>query len=67
MYDDGVHQFVITGHDPFRAAARDAVETLGHQIIRAEDFGASSSDKNSLTLPGVARLERAVTPFSQPR
>ena len=32
---------VIGGMEEHRAAAREAVESLGHTVIAAEDFGAS--------------------------
>lgn len=44
---------VITGYEAFRDAARQAVETLGHQVIRAEDFGASTSSPRVACLSGV--------------
>ncbi|MGI4757637.1 MAG: DUF4062 domain-containing protein [Janthinobacterium lividum] len=31
---------LITGMEPFRAAAKDAIATLRHEPIMAEDFGA---------------------------
>ena len=30
---------VITGYEHFRDAVATAVESLGHEVIRAEDFG----------------------------
>ncbi len=32
---------VITGYEHFRDAVAAAVESLGHEVIRAEEFGAS--------------------------
>ena len=32
---------VIAGYEAYRAVVQTAVETLGHEVIRAEDFGAS--------------------------
>jgi hypothetical protein len=33
---------LIGGYERYRAAAHEAVETLGHQVVRAEDFPASA-------------------------
>ncbi|MGO4527390.1 DUF4062 domain-containing protein [Microvirga sp. 2MCAF35] len=44
---------VITGYEAVRAAAQDAIETLGHEVIRAEDFGASASSPQIACLSGV--------------
>ncbi len=42
---DGMKIFIsspISGYESFRDAAAEAVETLGHQVVRAEDFPASA-------------------------
>jgi RIO-like serine/threonine protein kinase len=32
---------LVSGYEPYRAAVGEAVEALGHQVVRAEDFSAS--------------------------
>ena len=51
---------VITGFEPYRAAAADAVRTLGHEIIRAEDFSASSMTPQQACLAGVRESDVVV-------
>lgn len=51
---------VITGFEPYRAAAADAVSTLGHEIIRAEDFSASSMTPQQACLAGVRESDVVV-------
>lgn len=44
---------LITGYEEHRAAAAEAIETLGHRIVRAEDFAATSSTPQQACLAGV--------------
>lgn len=44
---------LIGRYEPFRGAAVDAVETLGHQVLRAEDFPASSGSPQQACLAAV--------------
>jgi hypothetical protein len=44
---------LISGYEPYRAAAAEAVETLGHQIVRAEDFPASPGTPQQACLAAV--------------
>ncbi|MEJ6789275.1 DUF4062 domain-containing protein [Brevundimonas sp. BR2-1] len=44
---------VIYGFEPFRSAARTAVETLRHEPIMAEDFGASARSPQVACLQGL--------------
>lgn len=44
---------VITGYEDFRDAVVAAVVSLGHEVIRAEDFGASPSTPQQTCLGGV--------------
>ncbi len=43
---------VIRGFEPFREAAVRAAQTLGHEVIRAEDFGASPDSPQQVCLAG---------------
>jgi hypothetical protein len=44
---------LISGMEPLRRAARNAVTALGHQPIMAEDFGARSSSPQVACLDGI--------------
>jgi hypothetical protein len=44
---------VIAGMEEYRAAAREAAESLGYSVIAAEDFGASPSSPRQVCLAGV--------------
>jgi hypothetical protein len=44
---------VISGMEDYRAAAREAIESLGHAAIAAEDFGASPNSPQQVCLAGV--------------
>lgn len=44
---------VITGYEQFRDAVAAAVESLGHEVIRAEDFGASPGTPQQACLGGL--------------
>jgi hypothetical protein len=48
---------VISGFQDHRAAAREAAESLGHQVIAAEDFGASPSSPQQVCLAGVREAD----------
>lgn len=51
---------VISGYEEYRAAVQEAVETLGHEVIRAEDFGASSSSPRVACLAGVRQADLVI-------
>ena len=44
---------IIGAYEHYRAAAHEAVETLGHQVIRAEDFAATARTPQQACLDGV--------------
>jgi hypothetical protein len=44
---------IISGMEPFRAAAREAVEQLGHTAVLAEDFGAQPRSPQIACLDGL--------------
>ena len=44
---------VISGMEEYRAAAREAAETLRYSVVAAEDFGASPSSPQQICLAGV--------------
>ncbi len=44
---------VIGGIEKYRAAAAAGIEALGHQVVRAEDFGASAGSPQAACLGGV--------------
>jgi len=44
---------LISGYEPYREAVAEAVETLGHQIVRAEDFPASPGTPQQACLAAV--------------
>jgi hypothetical protein len=44
---------LITGFEPLRGAAAAAITSLGHEVVRAEDFPASGSSPQSACLAGV--------------
>ncbi len=48
---------IIGGFTEFREAARRAAEALGHQVIRAEDFPASSITPQQACLQGVREAD----------
>jgi hypothetical protein len=53
---DGLKVFissVVTGFEPFRDAAAQAVRALGHEVRRSEDFGASTASPQRVCLDGV--------------
>ncbi len=51
---------VITGYEHFRDAVAAAVESLGHEVIRAEDFGASPGTPQQACLGGVREADVVV-------
>jgi hypothetical protein len=51
---------VIGGMEQARAAAAGAVSTLGHHVIRAEDFGASSASPQQVCLAGVRAADAVI-------
>jgi hypothetical protein len=51
---------VITGYEIFRDAAAAAIESLGHEVIRAEDFGASPATPQQACLGGVREADAVV-------
>ncbi len=44
---------LISGYEPYRAAVAEAVETLGYQVVRAEDFPASPGTPQQACLAAV--------------
>ena len=48
---------IVTGFEEFREAAGDAVSNLGYELIRAEDFGASTSSPQRACLAGVREAD----------
>lgn len=44
---------VIAGMEDYRAAAREAAESLGYTVIAAEDFGASPGSPQQVCLAGI--------------
>jgi Domain of unknown function (DUF4062) len=44
---------LIGGYEPYRAAAQEAIEVLGHQVVRAEDFPASAGTPQQACLAAV--------------
>ena len=44
---------LISGFEPYRAAARAAVESLGHEAIMAEDFGSQANSPQVACLQGL--------------
>src|SRR3977135_4124469 len=57
---------LITGMEPVRSAAREAVLQLGHEPIFAEDFGAKPQSPQVACLSGV-RQSGLVIPILGPR
>lgn len=51
---------VITGYEEQRAAVEDAVTTLGHEVLRAEDFGASSDSPRVACLEGIRQSDLVI-------
>lgn len=51
---------VISGFESFREAAADAVASLGYEVIRAEDFGATASSPQEACLDGVRKADLTV-------
>src|ERR1019366_5562322 len=51
---------LISGMEPLRSAARDAITTLRHEPIMAEDFGASPNSPQIACLSGVRDAEVVV-------
>lgn len=51
---------VITGMEEFRSAAAAGIGSLGHQVSRAEDFGASSQSPQQACLAGVRAADAVV-------
>jgi hypothetical protein len=51
---------VIAGMEHYRAAAREAAETLGYIVIAAEDFGASPSSPQQICLAGIREADVVV-------
>jgi hypothetical protein len=51
---------VIAGYDGFRAAAADAIKTLGHQVLRAEDMPAAPGTPQQACLAAVRESDALV-------
>jgi hypothetical protein len=48
---------VISGFEPYRAAAVDAIKALGYEVIRAEDFSASTRSPQIACMTGVRQAD----------
>jgi hypothetical protein len=62
-HNGGVKVFLsspIAGYEHFRAAAADAIETLGHQVLWAEDMPASPGTPQQACLAAVRESEALV-------
>ena len=51
---------VISGFESHRDAAASAVEDLGHEVVRAEDFGATTSSPQKACLAGVRKPDLTI-------
>lgn len=51
---------VITGFERYREAATKAIESLGHKVVRAEDFGASPDTPQQVCLAGIRASDLVV-------
>jgi hypothetical protein len=51
---------VISGYEAYRDAAQQAVETLGHEVMRAENFGASPLSPRVACLSGVREADLVI-------
>lgn len=51
---------VITGFEPFRAAAAEAIESLGYRVLRAENLGASTASPQIACLSLVRAADLVV-------
>jgi hypothetical protein len=49
-----------SGYEHHRAAAQEAIETLGHQVVRAEDFPASAGTPQRACLAAVRESDVVV-------
>lgn len=51
---------LISGFEPLRAAARSAIQSLGHEPVMAEDFGAISASPQVACLQGLRSADLVV-------
>jgi hypothetical protein len=51
---------LISGYEPYRTAVVEAVETLGHQVLRAQDFPATPGTPQQACLAGVRESDLVV-------
>lgn len=51
---------LISGYEQYRAAVAEAIETLGHEVVRAEDFGATPSTPQQTCLAAVRASDAVV-------
>jgi hypothetical protein len=51
---------LIGGYEPYRAAVAEAVESLGHQVVRAEDFPAGAGTPQQACLAAVRQADLVV-------
>jgi len=51
---------LISGYEALREAAAEAISTLGHRVLRAEDFAASTSTPQQACLAGVRAADVVV-------
>lgn len=56
---------VISGFEAYREAAAEAVKALGYQVIRAEDFPASTNSPQVACLSGLREADLVVLMLSQ--
>lgn len=51
---------LISGYESLRTAAADAITTLGHRVVRAEDFAATTNSPQQACLAGVRASDAVV-------
>ena len=51
---------VISGFESYRGAAARAIEDLGHEVVRAEDFDATASSPQEACLAGVRKADLTI-------
>ena len=56
---------LITGMEPIRAAAREAITTLRHEPVMAEDFGAQPNSPQVTCLSGVRQSDLVILIFGE--
>lgn len=56
---------VISGFEDYRSASAQAIQSLGHKLIRAEDYGASNASPQETCLSGVREADVVVLVLGQ--